>query len=372
MPEDIRLYYSDLGTTILTGIALAVCIMATRTYSKSEFAKLGHYFSLYLVLYLTATIIYDIYDLVLKTETFPSIADIPWVLAYVPLAYVCITTVIEYHEYSNPVYTVAIYSTIFFSAILVMIPMAVVTMGPDTELSLAGQWLSMLYPILDFFILLFIAQLVSIYWTGKLAIYWVFIVVGITFELFADITYNLFETFGVYQAGSLPDSFFMMSALFLIFGFLIIVITRQYSETLRFEPEGKYKIKHVFLVYPNGALLTYLSTPDTKIVDVDIFTGMLTVVQSFIRESFVGDADKTGKGGLDSMRYEALEIAIERGKFVYLAVVVDGRVTDRLHNKMQQVIDESERIYASKLKDWDGDLNSVDGLKKIVSTIFES
>jgi hypothetical protein len=72
------------------------------------------------------------------------------------------------------------------------------------------------------------------------------------------------------------------------------------------------------------------------------------------------------------LRYQSLEIAIERGKVVYLAVVVDGRVTDRLHDKMRQVIDESERIYASKLKDWDGDLNSVEGLKKIVSTIFES
>jgi hypothetical protein len=166
----------------------------------------------------------------------------------------------------------------------------------------------------------------------------------------------------------LSDSFFFMASFCFIFVFIIVLLAKKYNTRYGIEPEGKYAIKHVFLVYPNGLLITHLTTPGTNIIDVEIFTGMLTAVQSFIKESFqMGGASD----GLDRLRYRSLEIAIERGDNVFLAVVVDGRVTDQLHHKMHAIIAHVSQKYGAKLKDWDGDLAHIAGVKEIVGEIFQ-
>ena len=43
------------------------------------------------------------------------------VLAYIPLAYIFISTLIKYHEYSNPSKTLIIYMIMFFATIIIFI-----------------------------------------------------------------------------------------------------------------------------------------------------------------------------------------------------------------------------------------------------------
>ncbi len=366
LPDNIRGTYSDFGSTLLNGIAVVLGILALSVYTKGEFRTVGFGVTAYLGLYLCASVIWDVYDLVWKVDAFPSAADIPWVLAYIPLAYIFISTLIKYHEYSNPSKTLVIYMIMFFATIIIFIPLATAIISTDSPI--LNKTLSLAYPILDLFLLILVAQLVSIYWMGKLGIYWTFILTAIVFELTADIIYTYDANYDIYFAGSLSDSFFFMASFCFIFVFIIVLLAKKYNTTYGIEPEGKYAIKHVFLVYPNGLLIAHLTTPGTNIIDVEIFTGMLTAVQSFIKESFqMGEAS----GGLDRLRYRSLEIAIERGDNVFLAVVVDGRVTDQLHHKMHTVIAHVHQKYGAKLKDWDGDLAHIDGVKQIVGEIFQ-
>jgi|GEM_PF-4615842 len=366
LPDNIQGPYSDFGSSVLNAVAVILGILALSIYKEGEFRKVGLGVTLYLVLYLIASITWDVYDQVLKISPFPSLADVPWVLAYVPLIYIFITTLIKYHEYSNPTKTLIIYMIMFFAAMIIFIPLATAIISTDSPM--LNKALSLTYPVLDLFLLILIAQLVSIYWMGKLGMYWTFILTAIVFELTADIIYTYDSNYDIYNAGSLSDSFFFMASFCFIFVFIIVLLAKRYDTTYGIEPEGKYAIKHVFLVYPNGLLITHLTTPGTNIIDVEIFTGMLTAVQSFIKESFqMGEAS----GGLDRLRYRSLEIAIERGDNVFLAVVVDGRVTDQLHNKMHNVIAHVSEKFGPKLKDWDGDLAHIDGVKQIVSEIFQ-
>lgn len=365
LPEDILSPYSDYGSTVLNAIAVSLGIVAVLVYSKGEFQTVGLSITLYLFLYMLASIIWDIYDQVLQVNPFPSAADVFWLAAYVPLTYICVSTLIKYHEYSNPSRTLILYMVMFFVAILIFVPLA--TSIINTDSSMGDKALTLAYPVLDLFLLILIGQLVGIYWTGKLAVYWTFIMTAIIFELSADIIYTYMENYDIYYPGSLSDSFFFMASFFFIFVFFTVILAKRYSAIYGLEPEGKYDIRHVFLVYPNGLLIAHLTTPGTKIVDVEIFTGMLTAVQSFIKESFqLGESS----GGLDRLRYKSLEIAIERGENVFLAVVVDGRVTDQLHKKMHAVIDHVQQRYGPKLKNWDGDMAHVAGVKDVVGEVF--
>jgi hypothetical protein len=365
LPEGIRGAYSDYGSSALNLTAMSLGMIALMQYPQGEFRKVAFCVTLYLALYSVASIIWDIYDQVLQVTPFPSMADIPWVLAYIPLAFICIATLIKYHEYANASKTLVIFIVMFFVAMAIFIPLATMIIG--TNSTMLEKVVTLIYPILDLFLLILIAQLVSIYWTGKLGVYWTFIMTAIIFEMTADILYTYEENFEIYSAGSISDTFFFMASFCFIFVFFMVLLATSYNATYSIEPEGRYSIRHVFLVYPNGLLIAHLTTPGTKIIDVEIFTGMLTAVQSFIKESFqMGESS----GGLDRLRYRSLEIAIERGENVFLAVVVDGRVTDQLHNKMHTVVEHVQQKYGPKLKDWDGDLAHVAGVKDVVGEVF--
>lgn len=368
LQQDDAKIYTNVISPVIISISLILCIYALLSYKKSEFTKLGICLAIYLSLYLAADLTWDFYEFILQIEApFPSVADIFWLLAYIPLVYICVSTVLFYYEYSRPRVFVMTCMLMFFVSVIILSPLIGMTLAFESLSSLLETVLTLIYPALDLWIITLILLLVSIYRRGKLALYWMFILFAISFELSGDIIYSYFETYGLYYTGSISDSFFILCQIFLIFGFSVIIFTQKYSERLGFEPKGKYKIKHAFLVYSDGCLLAHVAAPESKMIDVDIFAGMLTAVQSFVKESFKEATDKEGKGGLDRLRYKSLEIAIERGKKVYVAVVVDGRVTDRLHEKMKNIIKNVEETYFTELEKWDGlKLDNIEGLTDII------
>lgn len=367
LQQDAAKIYVNVTTPVIISISLILCIYALRSYKKSEFTKLGKCLAIYLSLYLAADLTWDFYEFVLQIDApLPSVADLFWLLAYIPLCYICVSTLLFYYEYSRPRVLVMTCMLMFFVSIIILSPLIGITLASVSLSSLLETVIILIYPMLDLWIITLILLLVSIYRRGKLALYWMFILIAILFELSGDIIYCYFETYELYYTGSLPDSFFILCQFFFILGFSVIILTKRYSEHLGFEPEGKYKIKYAFLVYSNGCLITHFSAPESKMVDADIFAGMLTAVQSFVKDSFKETMDKEGREGLDNLRYKSLEIAIEQGKNVYLAVVVDGRVTDRLHERMKNIIKNVEETYFTELEKWNGTHDSMGSVMGII------
>jgi uncharacterized repeat protein (TIGR01451 family) len=117
------------------------------------------------------------------------------------------------------------------------------------------------------------------------------------------------------------------------------------------------EIEDVFLVYRDGVLISHLSRTLLREKDEDVLSGMLTAVQEFVREAFqYGEHHE-----LHQLDFGDYRILIERGAYVYLAVVYSGLGSARLQKKVHAVIDQIEEQFGAVLEKWDGDMEQVVG-----------
>ncbi len=131
-------------------------------------------------------------------------------------------------------------------------------------------------------------------------------------------------------------------------------------------PVGTYLVEDVFLVHIDGRLICHQSRKTMDEIDEDIFSGMLTVVQDFVKDSF---RERT-KVGLKRLEFEESKIIIERGSHVYLAGVLLGREPDLLPLYMMELINEIERDYNQQLEKWTGLLSDLEGIEDTVRRLI--
>ena len=122
------------------------------------------------------------------------------------------------------------------------------------------------------------------------------------------------------------------------------------------------EIEEVFLVYRDGVLISHLSRTLLREKDEDVLSGMLTAVQEFVREAFQYGEHRE----LHQLDFGDYRILIERGKFVYLAVVYSGQESPSIHKKVRTVIDLIEKQFGSVLEKWDGDMEEVVGARDVI------
>lgn len=135
---------------------------------------------------------------------------------------------------------------------------------------------------------------------------------------------------------------------------------------LRASPTGSYVVEDVFLVHSDGRLICHQSTKTMDEIDEDIFSGMLTVVQDFVKDSF----RKRTRVGLKRLEFAESKIIIERGAYVYLATVMIGGEPELLPLYMAEVINEIERTYGDRLETWTGLLSELEGVDEIVRKLL--
>ncbi|MCK4456403.1 MAG: hypothetical protein KAW39_01540 [Thermoplasmata archaeon] len=129
---------------------------------------------------------------------------------------------------------------------------------------------------------------------------------------------------------------------------------------------GTYVVEDVFLVHNDGRLIGHETRKHRKDIDEDIFSGMLTIVQEFVKDSF-----KTrSEGGLKRLDFGGNMIVIERGPHVYLACVVAGDEPTFLPLHMVETIGEVEGGYADVLENWSGLLSELDGVDEIIRKLM--
>ncbi|MEM3342012.1 MAG: hypothetical protein QW728_04905, partial [Thermoplasmata archaeon] len=122
------------------------------------------------------------------------------------------------------------------------------------------------------------------------------------------------------------------------------------------------KITNVFIVYHDGRLIFSWPEKGEAGFDTDIMSSMLTAVQMFIADSF---KDQTGM--LSSMRYGNLEIRIERGVQMYMAVVISGPIPKGIKKSMRESLIEIRKANPWIMKrKWDGDTGQFVNIRNIV------
>jgi len=131
------------------------------------------------------------------------------------------------------------------------------------------------------------------------------------------------------------------------------------------------RVEEIFTVYNDGRLINHISEKEYgeeyEIPDEDIFTGMLTVVQTFIEDSF-HTRDETE---LKKLEFGKKTIMFKRGEHINLVLVYTGDATKKMHNTVVETQDLIEENYKDVLENWDGELEKLDGMEELVKPLLE-
>jgi hypothetical protein len=155
-------------------------------------------------------------------------------------------------------------------------------------------------------------------------------------------------------------------SIFLIFAIVIAVVLLLIIALFIWKKKES-NIEDIFLVSNNGLLLAHRSRELRPEMDDDILSSMLTAVQDFVKDSF---KDKS-KFGLKRLDFGDSVIHIKRGKYIYMAVVLSGKEPADLDESLDKVVTNMEAKYDNALKDWDGNMEQVRGLKDLLDNMLK-
>ncbi len=129
-----------------------------------------------------------------------------------------------------------------------------------------------------------------------------------------------------------------------------------------FSQEEPPKVDCVYLMDDNGLLISKVEREESRL-DSEIFSGMLTAVGQFAKDSLsMLSGEERDEGRLNSLGYENYRILIESGKNVNLVAILTGRENEFLINDMREILMKVEQNFGNLLKDWDGDRTKVSGV----------
>ena len=137
------------------------------------------------------------------------------------------------------------------------------------------------------------------------------------------------------------------------------------KESLRVAEEGTYIVEDVFLIHSDGRLLSHQSRKFREEIDEDIFSGMLTVVQDFIKDSY-----KRSRTSLKRIQFGDSTILIERSPHAFLATVLIGQEPKLLPLYMVQILEEIEERYGGTLEKWTGLMNQIQGIDDVIKKLL--
>lgn len=106
-----------------------------------------------------------------------------------------------------------------------------------------------------------------------------------------------------------------------------------------------------------GLLLSEASIKDG--LDGDIFAGMLSAVQAFVKDSLSMISESASPGYLSSLEYGEFRIVIARGEYIDLVAVVHGAEEYALKMDLMRTLQEFEEAYGETLSRWDGNVDKL-------------
>jgi hypothetical protein len=123
------------------------------------------------------------------------------------------------------------------------------------------------------------------------------------------------------------------------------------------------KIDEIFVITRDGILLRHFSYMDTTLVDEDILSSMLTVIQNFISDSF------GKKDALKQLRLGEFNILISQGKELNVVAISTESNLDKIEKPIDKMIAVIEDENEGVLADWDGNPESLTGIEESVTRL---
>ncbi len=115
------------------------------------------------------------------------------------------------------------------------------------------------------------------------------------------------------------------------------------------------KLDELYLMHDSGMLIRHWSRTGGGTHDSDIMSGMLIVLQEFVRDTWKSHQDEDAP--LEQLRFGGQRVVLARGTHSVLAAVVHGRYLNGLPRKLQETVQDFERSNASVLANWNGNVD---------------
>ncbi len=115
------------------------------------------------------------------------------------------------------------------------------------------------------------------------------------------------------------------------------------------------RLDELYLMHDSGMLIRHWSRTNGVAHDSDILSGMLIVLQEFVRDTWKSHQDEDAP--LEQLRFGGQRVILARGAHSVLAAVVEGRYLNGLPKKLQRTVQEFERSNAERLADWNGNVD---------------
>jgi tetratricopeptide (TPR) repeat protein len=165
----------------------------------------------------------------------------------------------------------------------------------------------------------------------------------------------------ILTGGALAD----VSQPFLVFS---KALEGEVDESLFEEHEFKSFAK-IFAVNKAGMLMAEASSEEAD-MDADIFAGMLSAVQNFVKDSL--DQAVEQKTGLGRLEYGDMKILIEHGQNLFLTAVFRGAEHDDMRGLLKRTVQSMEEEHVSILESWSGSMQEVTPIQEEVDSLTES
>ena len=125
-------------------------------------------------------------------------------------------------------------------------------------------------------------------------------------------------------------------------------------------------VDEVFVIYSDGNLIAHQTRRLKPGMDDDVLGSMLVAVQSFVKDSFKDESSTT----LNRLDFGEKKLLIERGDYLVLAAVLHGKREGKAPQRLKELVTRAESDYGEALRDWDGDLEKLRGIKDETNDLF--
>lgn len=127
------------------------------------------------------------------------------------------------------------------------------------------------------------------------------------------------------------------------------------------------RIHEVFVIDRGGLVLAHASDTLASEKDEDLVAAAFTAVQEFVRYHFSQSPDERVK----TLEFGQQKILLEQGRMHYVAVVFTGEATPSLRGRTRALAEEIDQSYGYILSDWQGDSETIHGIRRLLPRLFE-
>jgi hypothetical protein len=138
------------------------------------------------------------------------------------------------------------------------------------------------------------------------------------------------------------------------------------ADAIRRFQSGRYSIKAAFITFEDGTLIGAKIRPGEKVIDQDLFGATLDVIQNYMKTSVPILRGKS----LSSITHGHYVLVLERARFTYLTVVLEGEETDQLRRQMRDLLLGFESNNRQVLSAWQGIPDEAKGIEDVFTSIF--